>query len=164
MNSRRLRERAKGAIHVVKIFRVFTFNYVWEDSFFFYIFRYFGLLHTKWSQTNSRATICWWPFVRVENLICLIKCLKTGQQLFTIYGWGGWRSHPRLSPLRKVSSKEEKQFRQKIKKKHDAWTLFFWDLILNSSKVENKLRSNGIFSMKKAEHRWKKSDFLPKIL
>ena len=55
--------------------------------------------------------------------------------------------------LRKVSSKEEKQFRQKIEKKHAVWTLFFRDLILNSSKAENKLRSNGIFNMKKAEHR-----------
>ena len=55
--------------------------------------------------------------------------------------------------LRKVSSKEEKQFRQKIQKKHTVWTLLFVDLISYSSKVENKLRSNGIFSMKKAEHR-----------
>ena len=54
--------------------------------------------------------------------------------------------------LRKVSSKEEKQFRQKIKKKI-LWTFFFIDLISYSSKVKNKLRSNGIFSMKKAEHR-----------
>ena len=55
--------------------------------------------------------------------------------------------------LRKVSSKEEKQFCRKNPKKHTVWTLSFIDLISYSSKVENKLRSNGIFSMKKAEHR-----------
>ena len=147
-------------------FFVFLPSIMFEKTVFFYIFRYFGLLHTKWSQTNSRAPICWWPFVRVENLICLITCMKTGQQLFMIYGWGGWRSHPPLSPwkrqyktLRKQGriEKSEQQRRKTISpknpKKHTVWTLFFRDLILNSSKVENKLRSNGIFNMKKAEHR-----------
>ena len=66
-------------------------------------------------------------------------------------------------PIEKSEQQRRKTISPKNQKKNIVWTLFFIDLISYSSKVENKLRSNGIFSMKKAEHRKKnkKNDFLP---
>ena len=63
--------------------------------------------------------------------------------------------------LRKVGSKEEIQFRQKIEKKHTVWTLFCRDLFLNSSKVEKNCDQMVYLIWKKPNIGKKKSDFLP---
>ena len=147
------------------MFGFFHIKYTIWSQFVFYLTWIWNEIYKEERPKN----FFFWFFGEIVFLLCcslfsMRPCFRR-VLYWRVHGdSGGWLLQP-LSPwtrqfktLRKQGriEKSEQQRRKTIspknQKKNIVWTLFFRDLISYSSKVENKLRSNGIFNMKKAEH------------